>query len=92
MFGSSEEDKQEVLLQQYQGIRETILANVKTIGKMVDQAKGLQKIAETIQEGDIKTSVEQQVKNIQNLIDQLIIQTQDFFDKYEDFVRKAFPQ
>jgi len=83
---------QEVLLQQYQGIRETISANVKTIGKMVDQAKGLQKLAETMQEGDIKTSVEQQVKNIQNLIDQLIIQTQDLFDKYEDFVRKAFPQ
>lgn len=83
---------QDNLLQQYRGIRETISANVDTIGRLLEQANKLRMLAETIQDGTVKLSVEKEAASLQNLIEKLIVQTQELFEKYEEFVRKAFPQ
>lgn len=78
------------LLIQYGAIRETIIDNVKTIEKLVAQAQSLKDMVEKITENATKTSLEQEVKELENTISNLIEQTNALFDKYNQFVKAVF--
>jgi hypothetical protein len=80
----------ENLLVQYGSIRETIRSNVQTIGRLIEQAKKLKQLAEQIADNELKASMEEEVRNIDETIASLVQQTERLFDKYEEFVRLAF--
>lgn len=80
----------EELIQQYASIRETIRANIQTIGKLIEQADGLKQVVDKISEPEVKVSLEHEIKNIEETITLLIQQTDRLFDSYNAFVKKVF--
>lgn len=71
-------------------MRETIRANVQTIGRLIEQAKKLKQLAEQIADAPLKASMEEEVRNIDETIAALVQHTDRLFDKYEEFVKLAF--
>lgn len=84
------EDMKNDLLIQYGAIRQTIKTNVQTIGQLIQQAENLKKIIESITDAPTKASLEQEVKKLQDTIGTLINQTDELFDKYDQFVDTVF--
>ena len=81
------------LLKQYKNIHETIVKNVETIKMMVEQAKELQTIAESIgKAGQMKTKeqLEQQAAKMNKSISDLIDQTTELFRLYDEFAEEIF--
>lgn len=80
----------DAILQQYTAIRDTIRANVDTIGRLLRQADSLKKIAGDIEDVKIKTTLEKQIKDIELTISTLISQTDELFEQYNRFVESIF--
>ncbi len=78
------------LLIQYGAIRQTLKTNVQTIGKLIEQAESLKKMVETVADPKMKLSLEQEVKKVEDTIATLVFQTNDLFDKYDQFVDTVF--
>lgn len=78
------------LLIQYGAIRQTIKTNVQTIGKLLEQAENLKKLVAAISDQATKDSLSSEVKKIEDSVGNLILQTDELFDKYEQFVESVF--
>ncbi|MFA5133673.1 MAG: hypothetical protein WC459_02615 [Patescibacteria group bacterium] len=83
---------QNQLLIQYGAIRAMIGSNVETIKKLIDQAENLKKIVEGLGTGneEIKRNINEEIAKIENTIGDLITQTENLFDKYNEFVKDVF--
>jgi hypothetical protein len=80
----------DAILQQYTAIRETIKANVDTIGRLLKQADSLKRIAGTLPDEKTRTDLEKQITQIEATITTLISQTDDLFEQYNKFVETVF--
>ena len=78
------------LLVQYGAIRETIRTNVETIGKLIRQAESLKIIVESVAEPKTKQDLSNEISKIEETIGNLIVQTNNLFDKYNEFVEAVF--
>ena len=78
------------LLAQYEAIRVTIKNNIETIGNLIEQANKLKELIEGISNETIKDSLEKEVIAIENTIKKLIEQTDNLFDKYNEFAKTIF--
>jgi len=67
-------------------------SNVETIKKLIDQAENLKKIVEGLGTGneEIKRNINEEIAKIENTIGDLITQTENLFDKYNEFVKDVF--
>lgn len=80
----------DAILQQYQGIKDTISSNVKTIRQLIRQAESLKEIAATIGDPATKADMEKHIAEVGTTITILIHQTDELFDQYQKFVEKVF--
>ncbi len=81
------------LIQQYNNIRDTINKNVDTIKLMLDQAKQLSVIAESLSDAscaDVKKKLEEQIQGMNTSISALIDQTTELFKLYDQFAKELF--
>ncbi len=81
------------LIQQYSNIRDTINKNVDTIKLMLDQAKALSAIAESLSGSDcveVKKKLEDQITAMNQSIGSLIDQTTELFKLYDQFAEELF--
>lgn len=81
------------LIQQYNNIRDTINKNVETIRLMLEQAKSLSAIAESLSEeecADTKKRLEEQIALMHQSISSLIDQTTELFRLYDQFAQELF--
>ena len=77
----------------FEGIRKLITKNVDTIIMLVDQAKGLEEIVNSIKgttEQPLKVKLEEQLKDIKKTIGTLVAQTDELFESYDAMVEDAF--
>jgi septal ring factor EnvC (AmiA/AmiB activator) len=87
--------KRKLLIQQYEKVRESIVANVEIITKLVDQADSLTELANAIKEKDPKNEnllkdIESQIADLKDSITDLIKQTGKLFDSYSAFADEVF--
>lgn len=79
-----------ILSEQYKSIHETIRANAQTIGSLIQQAERLKKLADKLTDERVKASMTQHVAEIESTIQLLIQQSDDLFEKYNQFVEQLF--
>ncbi|HWY79282.1 MAG TPA: hypothetical protein VNW29_02900 [Candidatus Sulfotelmatobacter sp.] len=77
---------------QFAAIKEALDRNLDTIGILLDQAKSLSDIAETLSGKDqsqVKQQLEEKVKDILSTVANLIKQTTELFTLYNNFAETA---
>lgn len=89
---SNKNNMKNELLIQYGAIRNTIEANLQTIGQLINQAENLKKIVEKMNgtNGETVEDLKNQIEEIEDTIARLIKQTGDLFQKYNQFVEQVF--
>ncbi len=83
------------LLDQFKAIKDTLMSNVDTIGRLIQQAQTLSTLAEQIPgtntaERAAKEKLQEEVKNINASIATLIEQTKHLFELYDKFAEDLF--
>lgn len=78
----------------YQNIRNMIKGNVDTIILLVEQAQGLEQIVDNIGDNeansDLKKKLEDQIADLRKTIADLVSQTENLFESYDEMVQAAF--
>lgn len=77
---------------QFSAIKTALDRNLDTIGILLEQAKSLSEIAETLSGKDqskVKQQLEEKVKDILKTVAILINQTTDLFNLYNNFAESA---
>lgn len=83
---------EEKMKKQFIAIKQALDRNLDTIGILLEQAKSLSEIAESISGADqsnIKFKLEEKVKDILNTVKSLITQTTELFNLYNSFAETA---
>ena len=83
------EDK---MKKQFAAIKQALDRNLDTIGILLEQAKSLSEIAETLSGEDqskVKRQLEEKVKDILSTVANLITQTTELFNLYNNFAETA---
>lgn len=78
---------------QYDSIKKTILANIRTIKDLIDQTGRLEELVNTMEgkeNKELKKSLQKELKKIENLIEELVTQTQHLFEEYNAFVETVY--
>jgi predicted nuclease with TOPRIM domain len=68
----------------YEDVRKSIDENVRTIGQLIQQTNELKATIQTLEEGDTKQKLLEQVTQLTETINRLIVDTTELFNNLAD--------
>jgi ABC-type transporter Mla subunit MlaD len=79
---------QKELIRQYEKIKDTILSNHKAIGRLIDQAEMLDRLIDSMDEGQLRSDLKTHLEGILAAVSDLMDQTYNLFQDYNKFAKQ----